>query len=40
MTENDRIVMEFDSREFGTVVQVRIDHSNGMHMFDLTSASQ
>jgi hypothetical protein len=22
MTENDRIVMEFDSREFGTVVQV------------------
>lgn len=23
MSENDRIVMEFDSREFGTVVQVR-----------------
>jgi phosphatidylserine decarboxylase len=24
MSENDRIVMEFDSREFGTVVQVRM----------------
>jgi phosphatidylserine decarboxylase len=38
MAENDRIVMEFDSREFGSVVQVRIDHANGMHMFDLTCA--
>uniref|UniRef100_A0A383WB87 Phosphatidylserine decarboxylase n=1 Tax=Tetradesmus obliquus TaxID=3088 RepID=A0A383WB87_TETOB len=27
MTENDRIVMEFDSREFGTVVQVMIGAS-------------